>query len=528
MAIFLCDADSCRGESLLTVLRRLGFVLDSDCAAAGRCGRCRVEVAPLDAPDRFESVLACATVIDRDLIVRVPEPARGDENEDFRVVVECLGTVYPGTVCPGTVCSGTVCSGGRWVAAVDLGTTTLAAALIDVDTGEWLYRAACRNPQRRFGTDLLSRIQAAGTPDGVFRLRRLLLDAVGALLEELISHLPSGAALERVAVAGNSVMTLLFHGLDPTPMGRIPFEPPAYEFPPVTAEELHWPLPPRIPVLTLPLLARFVGGDLTAGLLLLRQRGHLPAPEPVLLIDLGTNGEIVLVRGGRVLAASTAAGPVFEGGHIHSGSMAVPGAIDHVDFTAKPPIHTIGDLPAAGLCGSGLFDTVAELSRVGVLLPSGRFVPPAADLPLPEQTTLEEREGQRTFFLTDSRAPKAIAVTQSDIRQFQLAIGAMKAGVTILLRRAGIENGEPLRLYVAGALGTHLNYSSARRVGLFPGTLTDEYLSYLGNSSLQGAALVACSPELIEAASEARHLTETVDLAGDPRFEEEFVRSMRF
>lgn len=515
MSVFLCDADSCRGETLLTVLRRLGFFIDSGCAACGRCGRCRVEAAPLCAPDRFESVLACAAVIDRDLIVRVPDPPRaGAASDESRPAVECL--VPPRR-------------GGRFAAAVDLGTTTLAAALIDIDTGEVLARAGCRNPQRRLGADLLSRLQAAGTPGGLFLLRRTLLDAVGSLLAGLAAQLPPNAAIERVAAAGNSVMSLIFHGLDPSPMGHLPFEPPLYEFPTLTAGQLRWPLPLETAVMTLPILSRFVGGDLTAGLLFLRQKGGLDSSEPILLMDLGTNGEIILAHNGRFLAASTAAGPVFEGGHIRCGSMAVPGAVDRVDFAARPPFHTIGDASPVGLCGSGVFDIVAELLRVGVLLPSGRFISPSADLPLPSSARLEMIDGQRTFFLGDSPGrPGAVFVTQGDIRQFQLAIGAMKAGVEILLRRAGLEVNDLAHLYVAGALGAHLSCSSARRVGLFPGALGDERVSYLGNSSLKGAALAARSPELGRNASELRRATETVDLAGHPEFKARFVRAMRF
>lgn len=515
MSVFLCDADSCRGESLLAVLRRLGFFIDSGCAACGRCGRCRVSVAPLCAPDKFESVLACAAVVDRDLIVRVPDPPRAGAGEDeFRVAVERCASPR---------------GGGRFAAAVDLGTTTLAAALIDIDTGKVLAHAGCRNPQRRFGADLLSRLQMAGTPQGLSLLRRTLLDAVGALLAGLAAQLPPKGAMERVAAAGNSVMSLIFHGLDPSPMGHLPFDPPVYEFPPLTAGDLAWPLPQKTPVVTLPLLSRFVGGDLTAGLLLLRQKGALDSSGPVLLMDLGTNGEIILAHNGRFLAASTAAGPVFEGGHIRCGSMAVPGAVDRVDFTARPPFHTIGDCPPIGLCGSGVFDIVAELLRVGVLLPSGRFVSPSADLPLPRLARLETLHGQRAFFLGDSSAGQGdIVVTQGDIRQFQLAVGAMKAGVEILLQRAGIQVGDLAGLYVAGALGAHLSCASARRVGLFPEALADERLNYLGNSSLEGAALAARFPELGKTASELRRATETVDLAGDPDFEARFVRSMRF
>jgi len=319
-------------------------------------------------------------------------------------------------------------------------------------------------------------------------------------------------------------METLFFGLDPSPLGRTPFEPPQMTFEPMPPLESGLPIHPKGTVELFPLLAGFVGGDLTAGLLARESAGKWEEAE--LLVDIGTNGEMLLITPETIYAASTAAGPAFEGGNIRFGSFAEPGAIERVVF--PDGVRTIGDFPASGICGSGLVDAAAELLRLGLLQRSGRLLTAEEARGLPEADRLERFENQRSFRLSDQYVPEKIFLTQKDIRHLQLAVGAVRAGLEILLEQANLLLSAVSRLNLAGGFGRYLNRENAGRIGLLPAGLPLDRIDYLGNTSLAGAVLWGKIPGLGEQLRCYAERTVRVELEKSPGFTERFAEAMIF
>lgn len=436
----------------------------------------------------------------------------GDELVDFE----------PGDTCPR--CYGV---------AVDLGTTTLAAALVDLVEADDLALAAQLNPQTRLGDDVLSRIAyATEKSGGVSDLQTLVLGALNELLARLVDQ--AGVRPEEiyeVTIAGNTTMQQLCCGLDPQWLGRVPFVPVVGRGLQVAAAELRLHIHPRGKVYLMPLIGGFVGGDTTAGILVTALAAR---PGPAMLIDIGTNGEIVLAAEGRLWAASTAAGPAFEGARISCGMRAAPGAIDKVVMDGRLRINTIGGQPPAGLCGSGLIDVIAELLRHGLLTPQGRFARPEelpAHLPAELVQRLVVRDGRAVFVLAPAEQAangKDLLLTQYDVRETQLAIGAIRAGTTILLRRAGLKAQDLQAVLLAGGFGTFLRRSNAQRIGLLPPEVEHERILFQGNTSLAGARLVLLSRAARRQAEQLARRVEHVDLSSDPDFHTTFAEAMLF
>jgi uncharacterized 2Fe-2S/4Fe-4S cluster protein (DUF4445 family) len=392
---------------------------------------------------------------------------------------------------------------GRGV-VVDLGTTTLVAQLLDLQSGEVLALERAMNPQAIHGADVMSRLELARTEAG----RRRLVESIRTRIRDMLLALTASAAapeapLESVVVAGNSVMHHLFCDLDLAPLSHAPFEPKEGGPQRFDAPDLGWRLPGDPEVRVLPCLGGFVGGDVLAGILATRihQGDELRA-----LIDLGTNGEIAVGNRSRIVCASTAAGPAFEGGRIGMGMQAVTGAISAVSREGERlRCRVIGDGPARGICGSGLVDAVAAGLELGAIGASGRLT-----------------RGGRPLVLSPP-----VELTQHDIRELQLAKAAVAAGIRILLEQFGAAAGDLSRVYLAGAFGNYVNPASARRIGLVD--FRDDQIEAAGNTALLGAKLA-----LFAGGGEAfrfdglRKRVEHVPLGSDPRFQEAFVVNTAF
>jgi uncharacterized 2Fe-2S/4Fe-4S cluster protein (DUF4445 family) len=383
--------------------------------------------------------------------------------------------------------------------AVDLGTTTLVAQLLDLETGHVLAVRTALNPQARFGTDVMSRVHFAVAEGGQAQLEAIIRRQIGGLAHQLLAA--AGAkreSLRRVSVVGNTVMHHLFCGLELEPLSRYPFESPHDGLQRCTAGELGWDGCGEPEVLFLPGIASFVGSDLLAGIVAC---GLLESDDLVVFIDLGTNGEIFVGNRARALCASTAAGPAFEGARIAAGMRAATGAIWKVaPADGGVACEVLGGGPPRGLCGSGLVDAVAAGLALGWISRSGRLA-----------------DGTWTL------APP-VALTQTDIRQLQLAKGAIAAGVRILLRRWGAGSSDVARVLLAGAFGNYIDRASAHRIGLldFP----PERIEPAGNTALLGAKLALFTP--METYDAARGGIEHVSLDTDPEFQEIFVEAMAF
>ncbi len=483
-------------------------------------------------------------------------PTRGDERADLVRLEEALGPLdvdldllaaLPGALRAAAFRGTAVLDGRRLVdfeagdtrathlaAALDVGTTTLAGTLLDAGTGRVLALATRLNPQTRFGDDVLSRIQfAAQDAASLARIQRVLLDDLNEMLTEMARA--AAAPLRRiytVTLAGNTTMEQLLLGLDPRYLGEVPFVPAAGRPVRTTAAALGLPVHPRAAVFVFPVIGGFVGGDVVGGLL---ATGLAERREPALLIDVGTNGEIVLAAGGRLTAAATAAGPAFEGARIRHGMRAAAGAIEQIAVDAGGDLvrETIGNAPARGLCGSALVDLAALLLRHGIVGPEGklRAAEELAFAPPPLARRLVVAEGQPAFLVAEAAETadgRAILLTQRDVRELQLAAGAIRAGVQILLRRAGRTAGELGEVLVAGGFGNYIRRRSALRIGLLPPEIDPERIRFVGNAALAGARLAALSLAHQQAAAALAAACEHLDLATDPRFEVTFAEAMRF
>jgi len=387
--------------------------------------------------------------------------------------------------------------------AVDLGTTTLAAQLLDLQTGQVLAVRTALNRQARFGADIMSRVEFAVLGGGQAELTATIRAQVGQLVAELLDGARAAqGGLRHVVLVGNTVMHHLFCGLSLEPLARVPFDSPHAGLQVFQPPQLGWSLPGSVTVRFLPCLGSFVGSDLLAGVL----STGLHRSEPLTaLVDLGTNGEIVLGNRGKILCASAAAGPAFEGARISVGMRAATGAVAAVtvrDGTLQS--HVLGGGPARGVCGSGLVDAVAGALELGWLDARGRLVG-RDSLPL---------------------AP-TVQLTRADIRELQLAKGAIAAGLRLLLDEWGATPSDLERLYLAGAFGNYISIPSARRIGLLE--LPSERVEPVGNTALRGAKLVLL--ELAQTGGEYPDLLRKVrhvSLNEHPRFQETFVDCLSF
>jgi uncharacterized 2Fe-2S/4Fe-4S cluster protein (DUF4445 family) len=371
--------------------------------------------------------------------------------------------------------------------AVDLGTTTLVAQLVDLRDAHVLAVRTALNPQAVHGADVMSRVQYALEPGGQARLENLIRARVGALVGELAAA--AAEPVRSVVVVGNAVMHHLFCGIDVEPFAHVPFEPVRLGLESAPGDP---------PLQFLPCLGGFVGSDVLAGILAsgLDRAGGLAG-----LIDLGTNGEIVFGTRDRMVCASAAAGPAFEGGRISTGMRAAAGAIHRVAIeNGRLRCHALGNVPPRGLCGSGLVDAAAAALDLALIRPDGRL----ANGPI-------------------VLAP-GVSLTQADIRELQLAKAAVAAGIRIVLKRLGASPGDVRRLSLAGAFGNYVSPSSARRIGLidFP----DEKLEQAGNTALAGAKMSLFAHNRDFAGLRAR--VEHVSLAADPEFQDIYIEEMAF
>ena len=387
--------------------------------------------------------------------------------------------------------------------AVDLGTTTLAAQLLDLNTADVLAVRTALNPQAVFGADVMSRVQFALSGSGRTQLRDLIRNGIADLVAWLRKDTRFDShAIRDVVVVGNSVMHHLFCDIDVVPLAHYPFVPVRDGLEAFDAKSLGWALPGNPMLRFLPCLGGFVGSDILAGIV---ATGLHECRELAALIDLGTNGEIVLGSRDRMLCASTAAGPAFEGARIRMGMQATAGAIAGVELADGNVIcKVLGGGPARGLCGSGLVDAVAVGLDTGRILTSGRF-----------------SDGSPEWRL----APD-VALYQNDIRELQLAKGAIAAAIRVLLRQwdAGVD--DVARVYLAGAFGNYVNRTSARRIGLLDFAV--DRIEPAGNTALLGAKILLCNSERTDDFADLRRRTEHIPLAADPFFEETFVACMPF
>jgi len=418
--------------------------------------------------------------------------------------------------------------------AIDIGTTTMAASLLNLCDGQELAVVSRMNPQVSFGDDVLSRIQhSASCPHCLEELRQAVVHEIGGMIRVLCDEAGIDARfIYEAAFAGNTTMQHLLCGVDPSPMGGVPFAPAYGRGMLLSAREMDIPINPHGMCYVFPVIGGFVGGDTVAGMLATRIDD---LEGPVLMVDIGTNGEIVLAHDGDLLAASTAAGPAFEGARISCGMRGARGAIEKVVLDGDVHLGVIGNVPPIGICGSGLIDLAAEMLRVGIVSPEGRLLP-AHELPTGLSPALAGRvravdDGGIVFVLTEpdgGTTHRSLSLTQRDIRELQLGSGAIRAGISMLLRKADLKPEDLKTVLIAGGFGGFIRRDNAQRIGLLPPDVDHERIHYVGNVSLAGARWALLSLEARKHGEELARRARHVELSVDGDFQMEFAEAMIF
>jgi len=410
-------------------------------------------------------------------------------------------------------------SSDRLAIAVDLGTTTLAASLLDTATGERLAAAGCLNPQREFGADVVSRLDAAcRSEEGRYRMAELVrgeirrLEGAGRSSDNLLA----------MAVAGNPAMEHLLLNLPVTSLAFPPYRPLFTAGKTISATELGWNLPAEVYLFPLP--GGFVGGDTVAFLHGVDLR--LPGSAPCLYLDMGTNGEIALAVGDRLLATSAGAGPAFEGGNLSCGMAALSGAISGVSLEGERlTLATVGEKPAVGICGSGVLATIALLLEQGIIDPTGRLLPPE-EIPLSLGNRVTTIGGEPVFVLHRDAA-RMVWLSQGDIRQVQLAKGAIRAGVEVLFDRAGVGSGDVARVVLTGSFGAVLDPRSLKSLGVFTENMV-QTTSFIREGALRGVERALLAPGGAAAVDHLAGTIRVIPLSGTPAFEKHFLQHINF
>ncbi len=411
-------------------------------------------------------------------------------------------------------------------AAVDLGTTSVVVMLFDLNSGRMLGVESRLNGQANYGADVISRINATMDAGTTEPLREAAMATINSALDALLAK--HGVARDEVyeaVVVGNTCMNHLFLGIDPRSLALAPYQPVIADPMETAASDHGLAINPRGRVYTLPNVAGFVGSDTVAVIL---ATGMHRSEEIKLALDLGTNGEMVLGNRHRLIACSTAAGPAFEGARISCGMRATEGAIERVwigDGDVK--LQVIGGSLPLGVCGSGLLDAVAQMRRAGVLNESGRMLSPdnAAES-LPDCLARRiVRNGNTEGFVLGQRGKRQVILTQGDVRELQLAKGAIRAGISILLNEYRISIGDVTEVLLAGAFGSYINPASARDIDLVPRVPIDR-ITAVGNAAGQGAAMALLSTDLREEASQIARSVEYVELSARADFMDMFMDAM--
>jgi len=506
---------------------------EQPCGARTVCGKCRVRVVKgaaavtsadtrlLSAAERADGWrIGCQLTLDREVTLAVPMQARSMAAKSFGGDDLFADGIQPNVQIPDGASPGA--PDARFGVAVDVGTTSLAAALIDLADGRVVATTTRVNPQARFGADVMSRIHfAQEQADGNAQLRASVTDAIGAMIAALtVQGGISAEEVMAVACAGNATMTHGVVGADVTSLGQAPYCGSFTDERRWRARDGGWPTHAEGMAWTLPMVGHHVGGDTVAAIVAC---GVDESDRWQLLIDLGTNTEVVLGCRRTLIATSTAAGPAFEGAHIAHGMRAAPGAIDrvHIMKDGRLIVGTVANLPACGICGSGLIDAVAELHRAGVIAASGylRSAVECGEQGVPPQ--LRERIEELPGVGRQVRLDGEVTLTAQDIRELQLVKGSIAAGIALLLRHAHVGIEQIDAVYIAGMFGTFVRTSSAQAIGLVP-AVDPERVHFVGNAAGVGTRMVLVDAKARRRAEQVAQRCEYLELAGHAAYEDAF------
>lgn len=519
-------------RSLADVLAANGLPLNTRCGQRGLCRGCEVELRDGAADVEGKTIAAPATIkacrarLESDAAIFIPARSRIEHQPQVSETFE-IGVPYAHQPLFGCV------PGRRDTAfAVDIGTTTVVVLLVDLTTGEVLSRAGAFNEQIRFGDNVVTRIEAARHPETLVAMQRVMvMDTIQPLLAKACER--AGRSPERLAggaIAGNTTMLHLLVAEDPTPLGIAPFTPRFIAGRKVSAGDVGLELPgldAALPLQLLPGIAAYIGADITAGVF---ASGMVFDERPGLLVDIGTNGEIVLQAAGKLFGCATAAGPAFEGCGLRCGTRAREGAVSDLNLRLAPfalETEVIGKLPLAranGICGSAYIDFLAVARNQGILTPAGRFTPGVWESQIPEAHKWTA-DGERALRIAAGDGAGALRVSEVDVALLLQAKAAIGAGIEVLLETAGIRAADIGTVYLAGGFGMHLNVAHAITIGLLPG-FREEQVRVVGNTSLAGALLALVDRTTLEEMEALREQVRVIELNLADGFEDRYIEHL--
>lgn len=557
------------GTTLMQCIRKAGLRIEAPCNAVGKCGKCKVK-AYGDLYDKTEQEfkyakeehirLACLAKVKGDVEIQLLDKENNLKtvNKGFSIDVDINSTIktvklplindisyvpYKDTLDYQLYSSNLLKKIGLLErnmskniygiiyknkllditddiniilgAAVDIGTTGISAYLINLKNGEVLNRISALNPQTEFGGDVISRISfSINENNGIDILSKCIREKINSMIRELVNEKYKIDDIYGITIAANTTMLHLFLGVIPDSIANAPYRAVFLNEINLRAKELDVEINEEGMLTLLPSVSSYVGADIVAGIIAVdfHNRKH-----PALFIDIGTNGEIVAIFNEKMAATSTAAGPALEGMNISCGMRAEEGAIDtfSIDKNYNINYSTIGNIKARGICGSGLIDIAANLVKSGIVLSSGRF-----NKELPEK--LKGRIVEKNFYICDE-----VYISQKDIREIQLAKGAISAGINMLLKEiyTNIENID--EIVVAGAFGSYINPESIKTIGLIPKGFKGK-INFVGNSSIEGARIALVNEEKLQFMSEIKKNIRVVELSMKEEFQENFITSLNF
>ena len=511
------------GATLLEAAGQAGIILNTVCGGKGICEKCVVKLETGQ-----QQVLACQHRIQNDLTVTIPRSSRFFEQKILAYGIDTKTKVQPNVW---EKYKKTDSTNKIFGVAVDIGTTTVVATLIDMTNGQCLATQADLNPQTRYGDDCLSRINYAQTADNLAELHKTIIDFINELTAKLCSQASIDTKqIYEMCVVGNTTMNHIFLKLPVVQLGRAPYKAFSLNAKDLSPKEMALQINPAGNIHTAGNIAGFVGSDTTAVALAVDINS---TQDLTLVVDIGTNGELVLGTADKLYAASCAAGPALEGARITCGSRAAEGAIEAVvvnngrqgGLRHDIVLDVICDCSPRSICGSGLIDAVAVLLDLGILDNSGRFVEPEKlpfDLPPAIRSRIVKHNNQPAFSLADK-----VILTQQDIREVQLAKAAIRAGIKLLQKKIGLKDDCLKQILLAGAFGNYIRPESALRIGLLP-YVPLERIHFVGNAAASGAQMLLLSHQFRALAHELAHKIEYVEIAHEEEFESIFADSMSF
>lgn len=501
--------DCFKDESLLNAMIREGITFPAVCGGIGLCGKCRVKVIEGELPitSADEKYFTCKELANGFRLACKAYPANGckivvemEDEDNFEVLSEYGEGLFENIQI----------TGKEYALAVDIGTTTIAISLIELENSKTVDTYTGVNHQRLYGADIISRIKAAGEGKRTELQNSIRKDLLEGFEKLLIRQNIDHTLIKEVVIAGNTTMGHILLGFDLDSLGVYPFTPVDIgliqkPFVDVFRDSFF-----NCQVTILPGISAFVGGDIVAGLYF---NGFMEQDSMNLFLDLGTNGEMALGNRERLLATSTAAGPAFEGGNITWGMGSIQGAISSVIIEKDRALYeTIGGKEPIGICGTGVIDIMSELIKTGIVDNTG---------------LLNEENRREGYFLAKSPSELNITFTQKDIRELQLAKAAVRAGIEILFYRYGIQYKDVENVYLAGGFGYKIHQENAINIGLLPKELSKK-IKTVGNTSLGGAVKYLKDKNAIKAFDQLKRMTQEINLPMDDYFNDFFMKYINF